>query len=117
MTRKEAIAKADEEAERHGAEPEYFAIPMEILRSIQRYGHAGVPPGGFVSACICNDLKGAIGAADAECAGRLNEIVQYIIWELRAPWGDFQTCQGWINQKLEQMPLETETSSVSPPVA
>lgn len=52
--------------------------------TIDNYVKHGIPTGGFMEAVLCNDLKEAIGRADAENLRDIKEIVSYVYWEIPA---------------------------------
>lgn len=56
----------------------YRAIPGHTQQAIERYVVHGVEPGGFLRACLCNDLFGAVGKADSSNKANLPVIVQFI---------------------------------------
>ena len=41
-----------------------FYIPEHMMEGIKNYTDHGLEPGSFLTAIICNDLKGAVGKAD-----------------------------------------------------
>jgi len=48
-----------------------FYIPEYMRQGLIDYIEKRVPPGGFLERVICNDLMGALGAADALNIGNL----------------------------------------------
>lgn len=56
---------------------DYAAIPPHMQDAIRRYLVQGIAPGHFLSAVIKNDLRGAIGNADAD---NLPLIKLYVQW-------------------------------------
>jgi hypothetical protein len=74
----------------------YERIKPEILEAIQRWVDSVIEPGGFVMACLENDLSGACGRADSHNQTCLFEIVSYIYNEVPSPaWGSEAECQAW----------------------
>jgi hypothetical protein len=51
-------------------------VPPAVFDAVRRYVEEGIPPGGFVLACLENDLMAAINRADP--ANR--ECLQEIMW-------------------------------------
>lgn len=49
-------------------------VPPNVYDAIQRYVEHGVEPGGFVRACLENDLRGAVSRADAKNKDYLQQI-------------------------------------------
>jgi len=43
---------------------DYSKLPLHMQDGTRRYIENGIPPGGFLSAVICNDLSGAYSKAD-----------------------------------------------------
>jgi len=78
-------------------------LPEDLKQDIDQYVEYGRPTGGFLQACIENNLKDAVGRAD-ECNLRLiPEIVSYL--HNRTPmdcWGKSHSYVQWINKKHAQ---------------
>ena len=78
----------------------YWAVPGRILDSINRYVDDNVPPGGFLTAVLSNDLAKAFGAADSASKPALPEIVRYLNNEVPAQcWGSHDKFEAWLNRK------------------
>jgi hypothetical protein len=74
-----------------------FHIPEYMEGAIQRYIDHGIPPGGFLSAVICNDLSGACGHADDENRRNIPAFVAYFYNEAPADcWGSREKMAAWI---------------------
>ena len=74
-----------------------FYIPERMMGGIRRYIEHGIPPGDFLTAVICNDLKEAIGRADDENIKNIPAYVAYFYNEAPAPcWGSIELMQSWI---------------------
>jgi len=58
-------------------EGEYAAIPMHMREAIMNYVVKRYELGGFLTAVICNDLKGAVNRADRE---NLPLLRLYVLW-------------------------------------
>jgi hypothetical protein len=56
---------------------EYAEIPERMREGLRRYIVDRVQPGDFLTAVICNDLRNAVGRADAE---NLSLIPLYVRW-------------------------------------
>jgi len=56
---------------------EYAAIPDHMQAAMRRYVVQGIKPGHFLTAVICNDLRGAVGYADEE---NLPLLRSYVRW-------------------------------------
>ena len=61
---------------------EYAAVRPDTLDSLDRYAKDGIPPGGFLTAVLENDLMGAMGRADLGNRAALREITGYVYNEL-----------------------------------
>lgn len=57
---------------------DYSKIPPHTLQSLNDYALKGWQPGGFLIACLANDLMGAFGMADANNMAALRHITGYI---------------------------------------
>lgn len=53
-------------------------IPSLAKQTIDNYVQRCVPPGGFITSFLANDLMGAIGKADLENGRHLRDIGEYI---------------------------------------
>ena len=80
-------------------------IPEWIRESLTAYVQTGRPTGGFLQACLENDLVGAIGRADENSYRVLGNIVSWIY--NRAPglcWGSREIVEDWqIARHLDPM--------------
>ena len=75
-------------------------IPAHMMTAIEDYVENGIEPGSFLTAVICNDLRGAVGHADAENKGLLGEYVQYFHNEAPgACWGSKARMDAWIAER------------------
>ncbi len=71
--------------------------------TILRYVEHRVPTGGFVQAVLSNDLREAIGRADAENLEDLVEIVRFCYWEIPGPcWGSPEAVREWLAGRVEE---------------
>ncbi len=74
----------------------YNTLPLK--HSIDMYVDHGVPVGGFLEAVITNNLKEAVGRADAVNIHRLNVYVMYLYNECpMGCWGSPENYRGWID--------------------
>lgn len=85
------------------------AIPPYMHSGIAMYAATGLRPGGFLEACLKNDLRGA-----AECADDINfhclaAYVGYFYNHLPSPaWGSPEKVEKWIDQHLGYMERSSE---------
>ena len=71
-------------------------VPEHIQGAFDRWVSDGIPPGGFVTAVLENDLKGAFGRADSINLEHMQEIVMYCYWELPSDcWGSPEKVKQW----------------------
>lgn len=73
------------------------SVPNEIKESLLRYADNGIEPGGFLRACLENDLLGAVRRADAFNVTILPAIVEHIADTV--PWprfGDEERVRNWL---------------------
>ena len=74
-----------------------FYIPARMMEGLKRYIENKVPPGDFLSAVICNDLKEAIGRADDENLRNLPAYVAYLYNEAPSScWGSKKKMDKWL---------------------
>ena len=74
-------------------------VPEHIQGAFDRWVSHGIHPGGFVTAVLENDLKGAFGRADAINLAHLQEIVMYCYWEIPSTcWGSPEKVATWSKQ-------------------
>lgn len=68
--------------------PEHFEgynVPVHTQGALMRYVNQGLPPGGFLTAVLTNDLFGAVSRADGLNIQALPEIVKFIYNEVPIP--------------------------------
>lgn len=76
--------------------PDPSKVPAVLQNQIKNYVKHGVPPGGFIKAVICNDLRGACMHGEAESVGAIAHIVAWFV--NRAPalcWGSNVNYMTW----------------------
>lgn len=72
-------------------------IPDRLTSALLRYVDRRTPTGGFLRACLENDLLQAACTADDECRLCLTEIMRYIANELPgACWGSKEKVKAWL---------------------
>lgn len=77
-------------------------IPPAVKSAIDRHVRDGDETGGFVNACLENDLKEAFARADEDNTAAMREIVAYLYNEIpSAAWGSPAKVRAWktIRQK------------------
>ena len=81
----------------------YSKIKQSTIESINNYVEHRLEPGGFVTAVLMNDLKGAMGRADIENRHSLFEIVSYVYNEIPS------SCQGSSEKVREWLKMRQES--------
>ena len=75
----------------------HYEISDEMGKHITAYVNDGVPQGSFLTALICNDLKGVFAYADDENYENLPAFIMYFHWVVPANiWGNKDKMQAWI---------------------
>lgn len=78
---------------------DYDRAPEKFRGSLQRYIEQGIPPGGFLSAVICNDLKDACGRADHESRFMLFDLVSWLYNYAPSPcWGSPEKFKAYLTR-------------------
>jgi len=81
---------------------DYANIPPHMQEAIRRYVVQGIKPGDFLTAVITNDLRGAVGRADAV---NLPLLKTYVQWFYNiAPgscWGSHDNMREWMNARQQ----------------
>jgi hypothetical protein len=71
-------------------------VPARIKGALDRWVYEGIPPGGFTTAVLQNNLMEAVGRADEECGLNLRAIVAYVYNEVPAwAWGSRENMNEW----------------------
>lgn len=71
--------------------------------SIDNYVHLGIPPGGFITSVLANDLMEALGRADTENRFDIFEICQYIYNGIPSTChGSYEIVDQWLKAKYEE---------------
>lgn len=75
-------------------------VPEHIHGCFERYVYHRIPPGGFVEALLCNDLRAALGRADSVNMHILQDIVGWMIYNLpHNCWGSEAAYIDWLSAK------------------
>jgi hypothetical protein len=78
---------------------DWSRIPEHMHEGLLRYIEAGVPPGHFLEAVLCNDLKHACMRADAVNQQCLFDYIQFLYqYAPSIAWGSPQKYQEWIKR-------------------
>lgn len=83
-------------------------IPARMMGGIRRYVDHGVQPGDFLTAVICNDLRGACERADSENEPIISHYVRHFYNEEPATcWGSREKMDFWLEQHAAKRAEET----------
>jgi hypothetical protein len=75
---------------------DYSGLPEGLQGGMQLFLEKGISPGSFLTACLENDLIGAVNRADPECLTRLPAIVRWINWQIpNHAWGSRERVARW----------------------
>ena len=78
-------------------------IPLNLWGGMRDYILFGVPPGGFLTAVIENDLAEAMGRADSQSRRSLFDIVSYFYNETPSQcWGSPEKMTAWMTERQEE---------------
>ena len=73
-----------------------YDIDPLIKNSIDNFAKYGIPPGGFVTAVLENDLMQSFGRADLPNRRNLFEITKYVYNEIPSHcWGSKEKVEKW----------------------
>lgn len=72
-------------------------LPEHLRAGMKRYVEDGILPGKFLTACLKNNLLGAVGRADDCSYAHLKEICNFLYNEIPSTmWGDTESVQNWV---------------------
>lgn len=98
------------DAKNDGYEFRGFQIPSYMMEGLTDYVKRGVPPGGFLTAVICNDLKEAVGRADEDNFHNIQAYVGYFYNVAPAEcWGSAERMNKWIDDHRPRFITEQAT--------
>lgn len=76
-----------------------YVVPEHIRESLLAYANEHRPVGSFLEAVISNDLKEALGRADAENIDNLFAIVSWLYNYAPSPcWGSPERYAAWVKR-------------------
>ncbi len=71
---------------------------QDAIKSLILYRDQKIPTGGFLEACLANDLKEAFGRADETSRENLFEIVSFLYNSMpRDFWGSYENIKKHLN--------------------
>ncbi|KKN45148.1 hypothetical protein LCGC14_0686010 [marine sediment metagenome] len=78
-------------------------LPQHIQGAMDRWVEQAIPPGGFLTAVLSNNLRGAFGCADHINLQHMQEIVMYCYWEIPGNcWGSRESVAAWKGTKATE---------------
>ena len=78
----------------------YDAIPEHMRDGLRLYINEGIPPGSFMTALLCNDLRLACQCADSINRYRIFDFVSCFVNEIpMASWGSEEKFSDWISHR------------------
>lgn len=84
------------------ADRKTFKLEEFNLAPLRRYIDHKIPPGGFLQAILCNDLKEAMGRADGSNRRRVFEYVEWLYnFAPASCWGSPEKYRAWLNEASE----------------
>jgi len=87
-------------------------ISERLVSSLQRYVKHGIPTGGFLNACLSNNLQEAVVTADDNNINCLRQIMKYICSEVPIKaWGNPFLVRKWVELHTKRK-LREETSTI-----
>ena len=87
-----------------------YTIPDHMMDAIALYIDHHIPPGGFLTAVICNDLREAVGQADSQNINLLPAYVSYFYNEAPSDcWGSRERMTAWLAKRNMDCEIEEAT--------
>lgn len=81
--------------------PQDQPVPRRLTQPLREYVETGRLPGGFLTAVLENDLRGAVTHADAESYRLLPAILRWLTWKVPyACWGSREKVEAWRDRLL-----------------
>lgn len=72
-------------------------IPAYMVGAVKRYLMKGIPPGSFLTAVLCNDLREAFARADDENAAAMHDWVRFFYnYAPSGSWGSPDRFAAWM---------------------
>jgi hypothetical protein len=80
--------------------PDSRLCPARFVESLRRYADQRIETGGFLRACLQNELAEAIGYADERSLEALPHIVAYLMNHMpRVAWGSQEAVNDWLARR------------------
>jgi hypothetical protein len=72
-------------------------IPSHMIGAVKRYILQGIPPGSFLTAVLCNDLRAAFAQADDDNAAAMQGWVRFFYnYAPSGCWGSTENYHNWL---------------------
>ena len=82
---------------------DYSGLPEGLQDGMKLYVEEGIGAGGFLTACLENDLVGAVHRADDTNRPLIQNIVTWMYWELPIEsWGTKEKVAKWRSEKVNE---------------
>ena len=83
----------------------YDLLPINLRDGMKLYIEKGIKPGSFLTACLANDLVGAMGRASSATWNYLFSVASFLYNELPArsdtsPWGSYEAVERYSRARL-----------------
>jgi hypothetical protein len=80
-------------------EENYSILPAHMRDGARMYIEQGVPPGGFLTAVLSNDFKGAFGRADETNLRHMQAWAQWVVWNCPSiAQGSAEKVAAWVER-------------------
>ncbi len=77
-------------------------LPDHMHQAMKMFLFDRIEPGSFLTAVLCNDLRGAIGRADHINKRKICDIVSFCMNVLPAvAWGSEDRVRSWLDQPID----------------
>jgi hypothetical protein len=97
------------ERSEEGKEMSKDEINPFVMAAIRRWVENGTPTGGFVRACLENNLLEAVIAADDENIKSLPSVMLYLYNEVPGGcWGSWIKCRSWADKKARLREVKSD---------
>jgi len=78
------------------APADYYKLPKHLQDSMKIYVEDGIRSGGFLTAVLSNDLRGAVNIADSGNIKLLPDIITWLYNEVpQSCWGSTENVENW----------------------
>lgn len=83
---------------------DWSLIPEHMRGAVKRYIEHRVAPGSFLTAVLCNDLRGACEQADDINRYRLFDYIKFFyMYAPAGSWGSRENFERWVSKRTEAL--------------